>query len=131
MRDDFKGYRDPAKKVLQKNKVRVWSEVQMATSRGDFEGIILPRSETADEKHIVLKLANGYNIGITVDTVESINELRFKEAHYKIPEKDFPYDDGKPSVKLLGTGGTIASRLDYRTGAVIPASVPPGSGASS
>jgi len=124
MSDDFKGYRDPAKKVLQHNQVRVWSEVEMATSRGDFEGIILPRSETADDKHIVLKLANGYNIGITVDTVESIKELRHKEAHYKIPEKEFPYDEGKPSVKLLGTGGTIASRLDYRTGAVIPAFSP-------
>lgn len=124
MSDDFKGYRNPAKKVLQDNQVRVWSEVDMATSRGDFHGIILPRSETADDKHIVLKLANGYNIGVTVDTVESIKELRYKEAHYKIPEKEFPYDDGKPSVKLLGTGGTIASRLDYRTGAVIPAFSP-------
>ena len=41
-----------------------------------------------------------------------------KEAHYKIPEKEFPYDPKKPRVKLFGTGGTIASRLDYRTGAV-------------
>jgi glutamyl-tRNA(Gln) amidotransferase subunit D len=47
-----------------------------------------------------------------------------KEAHYKIPEKEFPYDPKKPMVKLLGTGGTIASRLDYRTGAVIPAFSP-------
>jgi hypothetical protein len=29
-----------------------------------------------------------------------------------------------PEVTLLGTGGTIASRLDYRTGAVIPAFTP-------
>lgn len=124
MSDDFKGYRDPAKKVLQDNQVRVWSEVKMHTSRGSFEGIILPRSETADEKHIVLKLANGYNVGITAESVESIKELRHKEAHYKIPEKEFPYDKSKPNVKLLGTGGTIASRLDYRTGAVIPAFSP-------
>jgi len=47
-----------------------------------------------------------------------------KQAHYKIPEKEFPYDARKPKVKLLGTGGTIASRLDYRTGAVIPAFSP-------
>jgi len=124
MSDDYKGYRNPAKAVLMENKVRVWSEVTMKTTRGDFEGFILPRSETADNTHIVLKLANGYNIGITVDTVKSIKELRYKEAHYKIPEKEFPYDDGKPNVKLLGTGGTIASRLDYRTGAVIPAFSP-------
>ena len=43
---------------------------------------------------------------------------------FKIPEKEFPYTPGLPHVKLLGTGGTIASRLDYRTGAVIPAFSP-------
>ena len=47
-----------------------------------------------------------------------------REANYKIPEKAFPYDEGKPNVKLFGTGGTIASRLDHRTGAVIPAFSP-------
>jgi glutamyl-tRNA(Gln) amidotransferase subunit D len=71
-----------------------------------------------------MKLRNGYNIGIAVDTIETIKEISRKEAHYKIPEKDFPYDPKKPKVKLLGTGGTIASRLDYRTGAVIPAFSP-------
>ena len=124
MSDAYKGYREPALSVLKKHKVRVWSEVKMETTHGDFQGFILPRSETADNTHIVLKLANGYNIGISVDTVQSVSELRFKEAHYKIPEKEFPYNKNKPNVKLLGTGGTIASRLDYRTGAVIPAFSP-------
>jgi len=124
MNDAFKGYRDPARKVLAENKVRVWSEVEMQTNRGLFKGLILPRSETADNLHIVLKLANGYNIGITVDTIEQIKEIDYKEAHYKIPEKEFPYSEDKPNIKLFGTGGTIASRLDYRTGAVIPAFSP-------
>ena len=53
-----------------------------------------------------------------------MTEEGYKEAHYKIPEKEFPYRAGRPNVKLLGTGGTIASRLDYRTGAVIPAFSP-------
>lgn len=124
MSEDYKGYREPALEVLKKNKVKVWSDVEMKTSRGAFTGIVLPRSETADARHIVLKLRNGYNIGIAVDTIESILEIGRKEAHYKIPEKEFPYDPKKPNVKLLGTGGTIASRLDYRTGAVIPAFSP-------
>jgi glutamyl-tRNA(Gln) amidotransferase subunit D len=124
MSDQNKGYRDPALSVLRENAVQVWSNVEMQTSRGLFKGIILPRSETADAHHIVLKLANGYNIGVAVATIETIHEISHKEAHYKIPEKDFPYDPAKPTVKLLGTGGTIASRLDYRTGAVIPAFSP-------
>ena len=124
MSDIYKGYRDPALQVLKDNQVQVWSDVELLTEQGGFKGIILPRSETSDAKHIVMKLRNGYNIGINVNTVRSIHETARREAHYKIPEKDFPYDPEKPNVKLLGTGGTIASRLDYRTGAVIPAFSP-------
>ena len=109
---------------LKQFDVSVWSDVEIESSRGRFVGIILPRSETADDKHLVVKLRNGYNVGLAVETLQSINEIGRKEAHYKIPEKEFPYDPKKPMVKLLGTGGTIASRLDYRTGAVIPAFSP-------
>lgn len=124
MSEDYKGYREPALSVLKKNEVKVWSEVEMKTTRGLFSGLILPRSETSDSRHIVLKLKNGYNIGIAVDKIQTIKEKDRKIAQYKIPEKEFPYDPQKVNVKLLGTGGTIASRLDYRTGAVIPAFSP-------
>ncbi len=124
MSDTYKGYREPALAVLKKNNVKVWSDVEMQTNRGQFNGIILPRSETADARHVVLKLHNGYNVGIAVENIQQIVEIGRKEAHYKIPEKEFPYAADKPNVKLLGTGGTIASRLDYRTGAVIPAFSP-------
>lgn len=125
MNDDlYKGYRGDALAFLKNFKVGVWYDVEIESTRGQFTGIILPRSETADEKHIVLKLRNGYNVGLAVETISAVREIGRKEAHYKIPEKEFPYDPKKPSVKLLGTGGTIASRLDYRTGAVIPAFSP-------
>ena len=122
--EDFKGYRTPTLELLQKQEAPVWSQVTLHTDRGDFSGLILPRSETADELHIVLKLITGYNIGVRHDTVRKISVHGRKEAHYQIPEKEFPYDPVKPRVKLFGTGGTIASRLDYRTGAVIPAFSP-------
>ncbi len=124
MSDQYKGYRGPALEALKEHKARVWSDAEVSTTRGKFVGIILPRSETADDFHVVMKLRNGYNVGLAADTIQSINEMGYKEAHYKIPEKEFPHDPAKPRVKLLGTGGTIASRLDYRTGAVIPAFTP-------
>ena len=124
MNDLYKGYRGKALALLKKHRVRVWSDVVMTTTRGGFRGIILPRSEHDDDTHLVLKLANGYNVGIDISTVTRIEEKGYKEAHYKIPEKEFPVSDNKPNIKLFGTGGTIASRLDYRTGAVIPAFSP-------
>jgi len=122
--EKYKGYRAVGREVLERFDVGVWSEVEIESTSGQFKGLILPRSETADDRHIVLKLNSGYNIGVAAETITSIKQVGRREAHYKIPEKEFPYDPGKPNVKLLGTGGTIASRLDYRTGAVIPAFSP-------
>jgi glutamyl-tRNA(Gln) amidotransferase subunit D len=122
--NDYKGYRGEALTTLQKFSALIWSDIEVLTADGTYKGRVLPRSETADDKHIVIKLVSGYNIGIASSRVLDIKVTGRKEAHYKIPEKEFPYDPRKPRVKLLGTGGTIASRLDYRTGAVIPAFSP-------
>ena len=44
MADLFKGYKGAALQTLKRFNVRVWSEAQVKTSRGDFEGIVLPRA---------------------------------------------------------------------------------------
>jgi glutamyl-tRNA(Gln) amidotransferase subunit D len=125
MSDDiFQGYKGAGLEALKKFNVRVWGQADVLTSRGDFKGTVLPRADQDDEWHIVLKIATGYNIGVDVRTITGMTETGYKKANYKIPEKEFPVTPGLPKVKLLGTGGTIASRLDYRTGAVIPAFTP-------
>lgn len=125
MADDiFQGYKGRALEVLKKYQVRVWGQAVIQTTRGEFRGTVLPRSENDDDRHIVLKISTGYNIGIDIFTIRKMEEVGYRKAHYKIPEKEFPYTPDLPSVKLFGTGGTIASRLDYRTGAVIPAFSP-------
>ena len=122
--DIFQGYKGRALKVLQKYQVRVWGQAHVVTTRGEFKGTVLPRAENDDDLHIVIKISTGYNIGIDIETIIKMEEKGYKKANYKIPEKEFPKTPGLPKVKLFGTGGTIASRLDYRTGAVIPAFSP-------
>ncbi len=122
--DIFQGYKGLALKVLQKYQVRVWGQATIMTTRGEFTGTVLPRAENDDDLHIVIKISTGYNIGIDIETILEMQETGYKKASYKIPEKQFPHTPGLPKVKLFGTGGTIASRLDYRTGAVIPAFSP-------
>ena len=75
------------------------------------EGIVMP-SPTGS---LVLKLDSGYNIGFwEYDEVEILEDV--VEA---IPaEFELKKDAKKPTVSILSTGGTIASRVDYRTGAV-------------
>lgn len=124
-RDGLDGYKGRARATLERLGVRVWSDVRITNDRGStFKGVILPRSETYDDLHVVVKLDNGYNVGLHVDRIRHVEELGFKEAIYQIPEKAFPRQADLPQITLLGTGGTIASRLDYRTGAVIPAFTP-------
>jgi glutamyl-tRNA(Gln) amidotransferase subunit D len=123
--DAYHGYSGAARKALEDHGITVWSEVEVTNDNGSvFKGVVLPRSETADDLHIVLKLFSGYNIGIAVNRIIEARETGYRKAVYKIPGKDFPHDPSKKRVVLLGTGGTIASRLDYRTGAVIPAFTP-------
>jgi len=123
-KDLYQGYRGPTLELLKRFDITVWCEVRAKTTRGGFVGLLLPRSETSDDLHLVLKLSIGYNIGVRYDRVLELEKIGYREAHYQIPEKEFPTDPAHPNVKLLGTGGTIASRLDYRTGAVIPAFSP-------
>ncbi|HPD64963.1 MAG TPA: Glu-tRNA(Gln) amidotransferase subunit GatD [Bacteroidia bacterium] len=122
--DIFQGYKGKALEILKRFNARVWAQVEIDSTRGLFKGTILPRAENTDDEHIVLKIITGYNIGIDINTINNIVETGYKKAVYQIPLKDFPYSKEKPNVKLFGTGGTIASRLDYRTGAVIPAFTP-------
>jgi len=122
--DFFQGYKGDALATLKKYNVRVWGQTEVKTTRGPFEGTVLPRAENDDDQHIVVKIPTGYNVGIDITTITEMVETGYKKANYKIPEKQFPVTPGLPSVKLFGTGGTIASRLDYRTGAVIPAFSP-------
>ncbi|MCX6233212.1 MAG: Glu-tRNA(Gln) amidotransferase subunit GatD [Bacteroidetes bacterium] len=122
--DFFQGYKGDALEILKRYNTRVWGQADIDTTRGTFKGTVLPRAENDDDKHIVLKIPTGYNVGIDIRTITNMKETGYKKAVYKIPEKEFPITPGLPHVKLFGTGGTIASRLDYRTGAVIPAFSP-------
>ncbi|UCD01335.1 MAG: Glu-tRNA(Gln) amidotransferase subunit GatD [Promethearchaeota archaeon] len=124
MNEKLKGYKAEGKKLLEKYKIEIWDIIQIKTEKTSYEGIILPRSEYSAPNFINIKLENNYNIGIKVSDIQEIIKIGKREASYKIPEKEFPINKNLPKVKLLGTGGTVASRLDYTTGAVIPSFTP-------
>ncbi|MCH8329691.1 MAG: asparaginase, partial [Nanoarchaeota archaeon] len=92
--------------------------VKVITSDEIKEGILMPNQETDS---VVIKLDNGYNIGIDkkkVKEVKIIGKYKAKEAKSKAEIKK---DSKKPTITILHTGGTIASKVDYRTGGVIAA----------
>ncbi|MFW9937778.1 MAG: Glu-tRNA(Gln) amidotransferase subunit GatD, partial [Candidatus Thorarchaeota archaeon] len=124
MADKLKGYKGEAKKFLEEKNIGVWDIVRVTTDKTMLEGIILPRAEYAAPNYIEIKLDNNYNIGVNISEILKIDKIGEQEAKYKIPEKKFDMKKNLPNVRLLGTGGTVASRLDYTTGAVIPSFTP-------
>ncbi|MFB5622165.1 MAG: asparaginase domain-containing protein, partial [Candidatus Nitrosomaritimum yanchengensis] len=115
---EYTGYRGTSLEFLKSNDLAVGDSVKI-TSDLTYSGIIMPRYEHQDDKHVVLKLNNGYNIGLYIDKISKVEKLpsfeKIRNTEQKIKE-----NPSLPNILLLSTGGTIASKVDYRTGAVTP-----------
>ena len=122
--EEYPGYSKDAIEILKKFGASIWSIVEIKTKTATYKGIILPRSKFSEPEFIEIKLNNGYNIGIKISKDTEIKILGKRKGKYNIPEKSFPINKKLPNIKLFGTGGTVACRLDYTTGAVIPAFTP-------
>ncbi len=79
-----------------------------------LEGILVKE----DHKHITLKLSNGYNIGILKHKISRVEKISDVE-HQKSEKQHLKQDSSLPKILILHTGGTIASKVDYKTGAVV------------
>ncbi len=122
-KQDPEGYLGAARTSMEKAGVKVGDRVRIETLQSTFEGIIIPRAEIgSDDQHLVVKLDNGYNLGIRVMHIKRLKRVA-KGAPVKpeLPTTSIKTKRGLPWISILSTGGTIASRVDYRTGAVNPA----------
>ena len=79
------------------------------------EGVVLPG---AAQDHITIKLVNGYNVSYPLNTVTSIDEIGDGTPNTSSTGK-VEQNQHLPKVTIIHTGGTIASKVDYATGAVI------------
>lgn len=111
----YENYSPLIQNFLKKNKI----EVSHRISVDGKEGILMPKA-AGDPNILVLKLDNGYNIGVAFKGVK-IKKLRVEEKKKKLMLKEYKTDTAKKTISMIHTGGTIASRIDYRTGATYPA----------
>jgi glutamyl-tRNA(Gln) amidotransferase subunit D len=121
MSEEFSGYKGEALASIRKVGADVGDMIRVTRKKEIYEGILIPRSEYGDETHIVVKLKNGYNIGIEITSDTTIERIgKGTKPTFAAPPQ--PEQNRQlPSVTILSTGGTIASRVDYRTGGVRPA----------
>ena len=124
---DLKNNVPDSKHEMNDKNVSPGDWVVVITHTGDtFQGTLMPRYASMDKKHVVLKLKSGYNLGISSSKVKFVS----KSGH-DLGLATNLVDDAKPrlqiwkenvqpvhKIALIGTGGTIASKVDYRTGGV-------------
>ncbi|MEM3032269.1 MAG: Glu-tRNA(Gln) amidotransferase subunit GatD, partial [Nitrososphaerota archaeon] len=115
------GYTGICRRLLNEAAASVGDEIIVVTRRGEYRGTLLMRYEMGAQDRIVLKLANGYNIGVKVWEDSRVIRIAKSTPPAFRPVHPLPALGELPKVAIVSTGGTIASRIDYRTGGVRPA----------
>lgn len=92
--------------------------VKVHSNKGLFEGVLMPRPDILDKDITILKLKSGYNIGIKKANIKKIELVKEASKPKVTKYKKIKPNSDLPTVVILSTGGTISSRIDYRTGAV-------------
>ncbi len=106
---------------MEKTKARPADLVEVHLSKIIYEGVLLESPES-EKGVILLKLGTGYNIGFRKKDVLKIKVL--KKTRKKTGGTEIKKSPDKPNIAMIITGGTIASRLDSRTGGVSPLTEP-------
>ena len=71
---DIKGYSKDALEMLTRASVTIGDRITVRAHDRQLSGILMPRYESADKSHIVIKLSSGYNVGIEISKIESISK---------------------------------------------------------
>lgn len=108
--------------------IKVGEEISVEKAGRCYKGVLLPSTDFSDPDILILKLNNGYNIGLRYDRTMTITKggREPKEVKEEVAVelgkakhlKKLTFDSSKPRVSLITTGGTIGSRVDYETGGV-------------
>ncbi len=117
------GYRGFVASLLKSLSIEPGDYVRVTRPDGlVVEGVLMPRYGGSSEPIIVLKLRNGYNVGVRLtgrEVVERVGRVERGEPGAPVPLVE-EVEVGSSRVFVLGCGGTVASRIDYETGAVKP-----------
>ena len=114
-------YSEKLSKILKSKKIEIGDSVLVNKNGSEYAGILMPRA--TESNVLVIKLENGYNVGIDssgaeIALVQRGENLFAKDAGPKTQQHH------RGEVAILGCGGTISSKVEYKTGAVYPVTTP-------
>ncbi len=113
-------YSSELESIFKKKKISPGDQIKVISAGGEFIGLLMPRPEHGDSNAVILKLNTGYNVGII-----PTDPMEIEIISKGIPPKPVTtLEKHRGEVAVLGCGGTIASKIDYKSGAVYPAITP-------
>jgi glutamyl-tRNA(Gln) amidotransferase subunit D len=116
--EEFTGYRGQTLEQLKKIGAEIGDVIRVTKGDDSWEGILIPRSEIGDEFHVVIKMKSGYNVGVHIDPSAKLEKIGEGTKPTFTPPPLPKQNSKRPRIAIVSTGGTIASRVDYRTGGV-------------
>ncbi|MCL5105868.1 MAG: Glu-tRNA(Gln) amidotransferase subunit GatD [Candidatus Marsarchaeota archaeon] len=102
--------------ILSENKIMPGDLVKIEPD--GITGEIMPKPDSSDSCILVIKLKNGYNIGIEFRPETKIKKIRGADFRFEFSGEGISEVAGLPDIALIYTGGTIGSKVDYKTGGV-------------
>ena len=111
-------YSDKLTELFKKHNVKVMDRIKAVSKGEEFEGELMPKTEVGDPNTIIIKLDSGYNVGIAYSEDISIAKITSGSTSISFPKAKTEKVKGLPTVSLIYTGGTIGSKVDYKTGGV-------------
>lgn len=114
----YEGY---LREFLEISNIDVGDKIRVTKPGIEHEGMLLEKPDYSNENTLIIKLGSGYNIGVDVKEakIEKISEG--KKPKIELDPIDKEISEDKDNLSILSTGGTVASVIDYKTGAVHPA----------
>ncbi len=103
---------------LEKNGIGIGDIIKAEDHGSVIEGELMPGTEANAPNVLVVKLKNGYNIGVKPGKTKVTRVTASAKKELTFPTAKLKQKEDLPKVALLYTGGTIGSKVDYKTGGV-------------
>ncbi len=111
-------YSEELQELFKRKKISIGDSIAIKAEGAEITGELMPRTDVGDADTLVIKLSSGYNIGISKNNIKEMRLVSPAAAKVAVEVAPVKKNAKLPTISILHTGGTIASKVDYRTGGV-------------
>ncbi len=121
MRGKHMVYEGYIRDFLELSDISVGDTIKIEKDNITHKGMLLEKPDYSNENTLIIKLNSGYNIGVDIQDAKIEKIASGEKPNIELDPVDKQISSDKDNLSILSTGGTVASVIDYKTGAVHPA----------